>query len=175
MMGLTYDGSDEELELEGYCDADYVAAENRKSMMGYIFKLAGAAVSWMAKLEPTVAISSTEAEYMALLQAVKESIWIQRFLLELGRQVKNSDVIMEDNQGAIALAHNPEYHARTQHINVQFHFVRECVEMGKVKLVYCLTENMIGDALTKPLAKERHWKLMRKMGLQSMDEFKKWE
>ena len=175
MMGLTYDGSDEELELEAYCDADYAAAENRKSMMGYIFKLAGAAVSWMAKLEPTVAISSTEAEYMALLQAVKESIWIQRFLQELGRQVKNSDVIMEDNQGAIALAHNPEYHARTKHIDVQYHFVRECVEMGKVKLVYCPTENMIADALTKPLAKERHWKLMEQMGLQSMDEFKKWE
>jgi hypothetical protein len=175
-MGITYDGS-HGLELEAYCDADYAASEGRKSTMAFLFKLAGAAVSWMSKLEPTVAISSTEAEYMALLQAVKESIWIQRFLKELGRYsvVKNSDRIMEDNQGAIALAHNPEYHARTKHIDVQYHFVRECVEMGKVKLVYCPTEEMVADALTKPLARDRHWSLMGKMGLQSMDEFKKWE
>ena len=78
---------------------------------------------------------------------------------------------MEDNQGAIALAHNPEYHARTKHIDVQYHFVRECVEMGKVKLVYCPTEEMVADALTKPLGRDRHEKLLGKMGLQSMEEF----
>ena len=177
-MGLTSDDNKSQaLELEGYCDADYAASEGRKSTMGFIFKLAGAAVSWMSKLEPMVAISSTEAEYMALLQAVKESIWIQRFLKELGREtvVKNVDRIMEDNQGAIALAHNPEYHARTKHIDVQCHFVRECVEMGKVKLVYCPAEEMVADTLTKPLTRDRHWKLIHKMGLQFIDEFKKWE
>ena len=72
-IGITYDGRNG-LELEAYCDADYAASEGRKSMMAFLFKLAGAAVSWMSKLEPTVAISSTEAEYMALLQAVNESI-----------------------------------------------------------------------------------------------------
>lgn len=171
-IGITYDGS-HGLELEAYCDADYAASEGRKSMMAFLFKLAGAAVSWMSKLEPTVAISSTESEYMALLQAVKESIWIQRFLKELGRysMVKNVDRIMEDNQGAIALAHNPEYHARTKHIDVQYHFVRECVEMGKVELVYCPTEDMVADALTKPLARDRHWNLVGKMGLERMEDF----
>ena len=127
----------------------------------------------MSKLEPTVAISSTESEYMALLQAVKESIWIQRFLKELRRYsaIKHGDRIMEDNQGAIALAHNPKYHARTKHIDVQYHFVRECVEMSKVKLIYCSTEEMVADAFTKPLAKDRHWNLLRKMRLQSMKDF----
>ena len=80
-MGITYDGSNG-LELEAYCDADYAASEGRKSTMAVFLKLTGAAVSWMSKLEPTVAISSTESEYMALLQAVKESIWIQRLLKE---------------------------------------------------------------------------------------------
>jgi Reverse transcriptase (RNA-dependent DNA polymerase)/gag-polypeptide of LTR copia-type/Integrase core domain len=171
-MGITYDGS-HGLELEAYCDADYAASEGRKSIMAFLFKLAGAAVSWMSKLEPTVAISSTESEYMALLQAVKESIWIQRFLKELGRYsaVKNANRIMEDNQGAIALAHNPEYHARTKHIDVQYHFVRECIEMGKVELVYCPTEEMVADALTKPLARDRHWNLLGKMGLETMEDF----
>src|SRR5277367_2195295 len=101
----------------------------------------------------------------------QQSIWIQRFLRELGHKVRSSDIIFEDNQGAIALAHNPEYHARTKHIEVQYHFIRECVEMGKVKLVYCPTEEMIADALTKPLARDRHWSLLGKMGLQSMEEF----
>jgi hypothetical protein len=173
-MGLTFDGR-KGLELQGYCDADFAASEGRKSMMAYIFILCGAAVSYMSKLEATVALSTTEAEYMALLQAVKESIWIQSFLKELGRNVKNSDAIMEDNQGAIALAHNPEYHARTKHIDVQYHFVRECVEMGKIKLVYCPTEDMVADALTKPLTKERFWTLIARMGLETLDVFKKWE
>ena len=148
-MGITYDSSNG----LAYCDADYAASKGRKLTMAFLFKLAGAAISWMSKLEPTVAISSTEAEYMVLLQAVKESIWIQRFLKELRRQsmVKNGDRIMEDNQRAIALAHNPEYHTRTKHIDVQYHFIRESVEMGKVKLVYCPIEEMVADALTKPL------------------------
>ena len=171
-MGITYGGSNG-LELEAYCDADYAASEGRKSTMAFLFKWAGAAVSWMSKFEPTVAISSTEAEYMALLQAVKESIWIQRFLKELGRQsmVKNGNRIMEDNQGAIALAHNPEYHARTKQIDVQYRFVRECVEMGKVKLVYCPTEEMVADTLTKALARDRHWDLVSKMGLETLEHF----
>jgi len=78
---------------------------------------------------------------------------------------------MKDNQRAIALAHNSEYHARTKHIDVQYHFVRECVEMSKVKLIYCSTEEMVADAFTKPLAKDRHWNLLRKMRLQSMKDF----
>jgi hypothetical protein len=176
-LGITYDGSrsNGKLKLEGYSDADFAASQSRRSMMGYIFKLGGGAVTWMSKLEPTVAISTTEAEYMALLQATKESIWIQRFLKELGREIDCSSVIFEDNQGAIALANNPEYHARTKHIDVQYHFVRECVEMGKIKLVYCPTEEMIADALTKPLSRDRFEKLVSRMGLESMNVFKKWE
>ena len=85
--------------------------------------------------------------------------------------VKNSDRIMEDNQGAIALAHNPEYHARIKHIDVQYHFIRECIEMGKVKQVYCPTEEMVADALTKPLARDKHWNLVDKMGLERMEDF----
>jgi hypothetical protein len=67
--------------------------------------------------------------------------------------------------------HNPEYHARTKHIDVQYHFVRECIEMGKVKLVYCPTEEMVADTLTKPLARDRHWNLVGKMGLEKMEDF----
>ena len=155
-----------------YSDADFAASEGRKSTMAYVFILGNGAVSWMSKKERTVAVSTTEAEYMALLEAVKESIWIQRFLKELGRNVDDGDVIMEDNQGTIALSQNPEYHARTKHIDVQYHFVRECIEMGQIQLRYCPTEDMVADALTKPLARDRFEKLVKEMGLETMDEFK---
>ena len=173
-MRITYNGNGG-FKLQAYSDADFAASEGRKSIMAYVFVLGGGAVSWMSKKERTIAVSTTEAEYMALLEAVKESIWIQRFLKELERDVEDSDVIMEDNQGTIALSQNPEYHARTKHIDVQYHFIRECIEMGQICLRYCPTEDMVADALTKPLARDRFEKLGKEMGLETMDEFQKWE
>jgi len=82
--------------------------------------------------------------------------------------VKNANIIFEDNQGAIALAYNPEHHARTKHIDIQYHFVRDCVENNKIQLEYCPTADMVADALTKPLSKDRHQKLMEKMGLEEV-------
>ncbi len=105
---------------------------------------------------------------MALLQATKESLWIQRLLNELGRTAENANVIYEDNQGAIALANNPEHHAQTKHIDVQYHFVRDSVENERVKLEYCPTADMVADALTKPLARIRHQEMMKRMGLEDM-------
>ena len=164
-MGITFSGR-LGLKLEMYCDADWGNGEDRKSIGAYIGTLAGGAITWKAKKQSTVAASSTEAEYMALLQTTKESIWIQRLLSELGRTAENAEVIYDDSQGAIALAHNPEHHARTKHIDIQYHFVRDCVESGKIKLEYCPTVDMVADALTKPLAKERHQKLIKRMGLE---------
>ena len=121
-VGITFSGS-LGLELELYYDADWADGEDRKSISAYIVILAGGAVSWRSKKQSTVASSSTEAEYMALLEATKESIWVQRLLSELGQTVENANIIFEDNQGAIALANNPEHHARTKHIDIQYHFV----------------------------------------------------
>ena len=102
---------------------------------------------------------------MALVQATKESIWLQRLLKELGRKAENVKQILEDNQGAIALANNPTYHARTKHIDIQYHFIRECMETGDIELEYCPTADMVADALTKALPKERHWTLLGRMGM----------
>src|SRR5204862_2328971 len=101
--------------------------------------LAGGAVSWRAKKQAIVASSSMEAEYMALLEATKESIWVQRLLSELGQTVENANVIFEDNQEAIVLAYNPEHYARIKHIDIQYHFVRDYVKNNKIKLEYCPT------------------------------------
>src|SRR4030095_222728 len=131
-FGIKFDGT-KGLKMEAYSAAGWGANEDRKSISGQIFILAGGAVSWQSKKQPMVILSSTEAETMALLQAIKESLWIQRFLSELGRKAENQDLIKEDNQGTIALAHNPEHHARTKHIDIQYHFVRECVENKRIR------------------------------------------
>jgi hypothetical protein len=108
-LGIMFDGK-VGLEMRGYSDANWGGEVDRKSVGGYLFCLAGGAVSWAAKKQPTVALSSTESEYMALTQAVKESIWIQCLIKEIGISVAHANVIYADNQGSIALAKNPEYH-----------------------------------------------------------------
>ena len=110
-------------------------------------------------------MSSTESEYMALLHALKEQIWILRFLKEIGYNASNQNVIYCDNQGAIALANNPEHHARTKHIDIQYHFVRNCVEDGRTRLEYCPTEDMVADGFTKGLGPDRHRRLGTAMGM----------
>jgi hypothetical protein len=121
-MGLTFSGS-EGLVLEAYCDSDWGAGEDRKSISGILILLAGGAIIWQSKKQSTVALSSTEGEYMALVLAAKEIIWIN-----------------------------------------------QCVENGRITLEYCETADMLADALTKPLAKQRFQEMVTRMGLQSFVE-----
>jgi hypothetical protein len=170
-LGITYGDDDD--SLNGYCDADWGANEDRKSISGYLFMLGGGAISWSSKKQSTVALSSTEAEYIALVQAAKESIWLQRLLGELGRTERDHRIMWEDNQGAIALALNPEYHARTKHIDIQYHFIRECVENGRIKLEYIPTADQLADALTKIMPRNRHWELTEGMGMERLEQISK--
>ena len=126
--------------------------------------MAGAAVSWSSKKQPSTALSSTEGEYMALTHAAKESIWIQGFLNDIGFP-PDSTKILGDNQGALALAINLTYHARTKHIRVCHHFVRECVDLGNVELEYVPTNDQVADILTKGLPEVKHEKFRKLMGL----------
>uniref|UniRef100_A0AAV1TND8 Reverse transcriptase Ty1/copia-type domain-containing protein n=1 Tax=Peronospora matthiolae TaxID=2874970 RepID=A0AAV1TND8_9STRA len=108
--------------------------------------------SWRSKKQRTVALSSTEAEYMALTEATQEAVWLKAFLCEIG-EMKNDEAvkIYEDNQGSIALAKNPEFHKRTKHIDIRYHFVREKVADGQVLLQYCAMKNRKADLTTKPI------------------------
>jgi hypothetical protein len=105
-----------------------------------------------------------EAEYIALTDAVKEGIWLKKLEKELG----NEDTILtiyEDNQSAIKTANNKIHNDRSKHIDVRYHFIREHIENGNLKLIYCPTEFMVADILTKPLGKTAHERLRRAMGL----------
>jgi hypothetical protein len=162
--GITYNGN-LGMKLECWSDANWGGEEGRESVSGFVFTMAGGSVTYSSKKQGSVALSTTESEYMALLHALKEQIWLLRFLKEIGYNISDQNVIYCDNQSAIALAHNPEHHARTKHIDIQYHFVRNCVEDGTTRLEYCPTEDMAADGLTKGLGPERHRKLVKKMGM----------
>ncbi|XP_042027180.1 secreted RxLR effector protein 161-like [Salvia splendens] len=156
-FGILYSnkGGDEKEPLVGYCDSDYASnLDTRRSQTGYVFNLYGSAVCWKSFLQNVVALSSTEAEYIALTSAVKEGKWLLGLIAEFGVN-QASVTIYCDNSGALCLAKNQMFHERSKHIDVRMHFIRDEVECGRVKLVKISTEHNPADMLTKPLSKEK--------------------
>ena len=98
-------------------------------------------------------MEQSEAENIALCSAAQEAIWIKRLLIDLGVKVEKAVKILEDNQGAIAIAKNPVNHSRTKHFNIKYHFVRDSVHNNIITLDYCASEDMVADILTKPLSR----------------------
>jgi len=157
---LTLGGTSGKTELVGYSDASYAEdPDTRRSTGAYIFTINDRPISWASKRQPTVALSTTEAEYMALCQAIREAIWLRQMLAELGIQTGKIPV-NADNKSAIALGRNPEFHKRSKHIDVQYHFVREKVQSGQIDIPYLPTAQMVADGLTKALSPELHAKLV---------------
>ena len=156
----------------GYSDADWGAGEDRKSVGGFVILLNGGAICWTSKKQTSIALSTTEAEYMAMTQAAKGILWLRVLLDELGafNHITQMSKLNGDNQGALALARNPEYHAQTKHIDIQHHFVRELVTAEKIYLEYCPTSEMIADITTKGLQCTTHEKHTHAMGLKLVNE-----
>ena len=151
---LCYGGA--EPILEGYTDADMAGDhDSRKSTSSYIFTLAGGAVSWQSKLQKCVALSTTEAEYIAAVEAGKELMWLKRFLQELGFRQKEY-MIHCDSQSAMDLSKNSMYHSSTKHIDVRYHWLREAVEKQEIKLSKINTDDNPADMLTKVVPCEKH-------------------
>jgi hypothetical protein len=152
--------------LAGYTDSDFAADKSRKSTMGYIFMLAQGAITWSSKMQRSVSTSTAEAEYHALAYAGKEAVWIRNLLEQLGATQDQPTTIYGDNQGALALAKNPEFHARTKHIDVSAHYIRELAEDHVIKLEYKPTSEMLADCLTKPLKAAQHQENVKGIGIQ---------
>ncbi len=156
--------------LLGYANADWASDVNdRKSTSGYVFMLGGAAISWSSKKQTSVALSSTEAEYIAGAHAAKEAVWLRQLLSELGQDMSPPTVLCIDNQSAIAITWNPEFHDRTKHIDVRYHFLQQVVDSGMVELVYTPTGEQVADVLTKGLPPTSHNKFRSIMGIHHLD------
>lgn len=143
--------------LHGFSDADWAGSTtDRKSVGGHCFYLNDSLISHMSKKQRTVALSTAESEINAAMQATKEAMWLRNILHELGFNQNQATTIYCDNQAAIALSHNPEYHARSKHVDIHYHFLRFHVEAQTVELKFIRSEDMAADGLTKALTRYKH-------------------
>ena len=127
-----YQSSECSNEVIGYSDVDWAGDINdRKSTSGYIFKLNGGAVSWRSKKQSCVALSTAEAEYIALSAAAQESLWLNQLISELTTSENRQITILEENQSAIAMTYNPQFHGCSKHIDIRYHFVRRPCQRWK--------------------------------------------
>jgi hypothetical protein len=163
---LTYQGDLDSTHPFAYVDADWASdPTDRRSITGYVFMISGGAISWSSKKQTSVALSSTEAEYMAAAAAAKEAIWLRTFLKELDMLSTQPTTLLIDNQSAMALAKNAVFHNRTKHIAIRYHFIREKLDDGELAAEYVPTNNQVADVLTKPLAREKHTRFTEGMGV----------
>ena len=142
------------IDLSAYTDADWAGDKvSRKSTSGYVFKIGGSTITWQSKRQSVIALSSTEAEYIALSHAAQEATWLRQLLIDIGFAQATPTTVYEDNQGAICLSKNPKSNSRTKHIDIKFHYVRQAVREKMINVEYCPTDKMVADILTKSLPK----------------------
>lgn len=167
-LRLIYEKVDYKSLITGYVDADWASNElDRKSTTGYLFKVFDkSTISWNTKRQNSVATSSTESEYMALFEAIKEACWLKSLLSSIKLEIKEPILIYEDNNGCIAIANNPTDHKRSKHIDVKYHFSREKVEQKEVKIEYLPTGKQLADAFTKPLPATQFLYIRKQIGLE---------
>jgi hypothetical protein len=168
-LWLTFGGNTQTL-VEGYCDADWASQSHRHSISGFSFHFGCGAVSWSSKKQNVIALSSTEGEYIAQTHAAKEAIWLRSFVSEIRGGGEKSLTMLCDNQGAIALAKDNKFHSRTKHIDLRYHFIREAVEDGKIKVQYIPTDDNVADIFTKALGKPKFQRFVELLGMRELGE-----
>ncbi|CAL3964919.1 unnamed protein product [Diplocarpon coronariae] len=164
-LGLIYKNSPNKY-ITRYCDADYARdIGSAKSTTSYSFYLANCLFSWKSKLQSIIAQSTTEAEYMAINSATKEAVYIKQILLKLGFYIQNKLPLYTDNNRALLLAKNPQFHKRTKHIAVKYHYIRDLISKGEIDLIYINTLSQKANGFTKPLAKPQFVEFLKQLAI----------
>lgn len=153
--GLVFDGYKRALDTEdmlmGFVNSDYAGClDTRKSLTGYVFTAFGTAINWKASLQKVVALSTIEAEYMALTEATKEALWLLGLVKEL-QLGQDRIIVFCDSQGAVQLSKNQVFHERKKHVDIKLHFIRDVIAEGSVTVKKIPTEENPSDTITKPL------------------------
>jgi hypothetical protein len=162
---MVYDGPGGE-GLMAYADSDWGSdPNNRKSVTGYMVNLAGAIFSWNSRAQKTVALSSTEAEYMSLSDTSRQLVWIKNLMSELDIQLCPIP-LFGDNQGSIFLASNPVQEKRIKHIDLRYHFVRDTIKFKQVELFFVEGASNPADMFTKNLGRVKFLKFREQLGLE---------
>ena len=158
-----------ELKFKGLSDADFAnSIDDRRSIGGILVNLWNSPIAWTSKIQPTVALSTTEAEYMALCKLTQELFYFRKLCKEMKLNIKEPITMMEDNNSCIKISQNDEFHQRTKHIDVKYHFIREALEKGIVQIKRVDSKENIADIFTKPLAKVQFEKLRDLLGVRSL-------
>ncbi|GKC20161.1 uncharacterized mitochondrial protein-like protein [Tanacetum coccineum] len=164
-QGLIFQ-SNTTLNLRAFCDSDWASCNfSRRSVTGYCIFLGSCIISWQSKKQTVVPRSSTEVEYRALADVTCELSWIKCLFKDLGIMVNSPIHVYCDNASAIALASNPVQHARTKHIEIDCHFVRDQIKQGLIMPTYISTQHQPADVLTKGLSKAPHYHCLSKFGI----------
>ena len=166
-LGINYESND--ASLTGYSDADFANNElDRRSLTGYVFKIGNAAVTWNTRKQPTVALSTMEAEYMAVAAATREAIWLRQLISELGIDTVGPTPIHVDNRAAIELMKDSKFHTCTKHINIKHHYIRDMIKDRDIVVVSCASKENLADIFMKSLPREQHVYLIKqfKMALE---------
>jgi hypothetical protein len=168
-FGILYHKFTKGNKLIGYSDSDLGGdVDGRKSTTWVMFFLGDMVISWTSQKQKAAALSSCEAEYMAGTAGACQAVWLRRLLGEFGAMNIQQPTLKMDNQSAIALSKNPVLHHRSKHIDTKFHFIRECVEAGRICLDYVSTQEQLADILTKSLGRARFCELCDKIGVISL-------
>ncbi|GKC32580.1 hypothetical protein Tco_1039874 [Tanacetum coccineum] len=155
-----------DFSLQGFTDSDWAGSiEDRKSTSDNCFVLGTGAISWSSKKQATVALSSTEAEYVAACASACQAVWLRGILSDLGQQQSRATSIKCDNQSAVMLSRNPVLHGRTKHIDIKHHYIRELIANEEIQLDTCRTDEQVADLLTKSLPQMKHEELSAQLGM----------
>ncbi len=153
--GIFYE-TKSQFQVHGYTYADWAGnVSDRRSTNGFMFSFGSGAISWSSKKQPTIAFSSTEAKYRGATITACEVVWLQKLLSDLGQLVDAPVVVYCDNISSILFANNLVYHARTKHIEVHYHFIREKVIAKEIDLIHVSTEDQVADIFTKALGTDK--------------------
>lgn len=168
-VGLRVNKPDDLLQLKGFADADWASCpESRRSVSGNLVIWGGNIISWRSKKQPTLSLSSTEAEYKSLGDITKDIMWIKTLLKKiLNLKVRSPTKIFEDNQGAIALANNESNHSnfKTKHMSLRHHFIRREIKIKAIELKFVPSHLMMADFLTKAVGKTSIKRALRSINI----------
>jgi hypothetical protein len=164
--GLTY-SREYDISPTAFVDADYGGCKDtRRSTSGYVFTMAGGAVSWSSKRQATVALSTVEAEYVAMSRCAQQMAWMHSWLTEIDIKYSSPGLIKGDNRGAIALTKNTRDHGKVKHIDIRHHYLRELIKSGGIMIEQVTSAENLADIFTKPLPRDHHHRLLDALNIQ---------
>lgn len=167
-LGIVLGNSDPVYPIfRGFTDSDWANSEGRKSISGYVMMLGESPIAWSSKQQAVVALSSCEAEYIACTHAACEILWLRQLFAELGFPQNDPSILLCDNNGTIASTHDPHGHTRTKHINIRYHFIRNCVNNRDIDVTRVQGTSNTADVCTKALAPTLHANALKLLGLAS--------